>query len=203
MTPVTWILLVALALVLLASGLVQVAHRLDRLNLRVQAAAESLRAARAGRSAAALELATSGALDPAASLLLADAAHRAREALDDPAPGAVDLDHEGAVGSATDVRLGQVERAETDLTEAIRAVAGQAPVAGTDPTKDFADLDRAGLMLSMARRLYNDAAAQCTQLHAARPVRWFRLAGHSSPPATLDFDDAVPALGPAGHVRGR
>ncbi len=200
MTPLTWILLVALALVLLASGLVQVAHRLDRLNLRVQAAAESLRAARAGRSAAALELATSGGLDPAASLLLADAAHRAREALDDPAHGAVDLDHDG---SATDVRVGQVERAETDLTEAIRAVAEQAPVEGTDPTEDFADLDRAGLMLSMARRLYNDAAAQCTQLHAARAVRWFRLAGHSRPPATLDFDDVVPALGPAGHVPGR
>lgn len=203
MTPLTWILLVALALVLLASGLVQVAHRLDRLNLRVQAAAESLRAARAGRSAAALELATSGGLDPAASLLLADAAHRAREALDDPAHGAVDLDLGGADGNATDGHVGQVERAETDLTEAIRAVAEQSPVDGTDPTEDFADLDRAGLMLSMARRLYNDAAAQCTQLHAARAVRWFRLAGHSRPPATLDFDDVVPALGPTGPVPGR
>jgi hypothetical protein len=187
-TPLTWILVVALALVLLASGLIQVAHRLDRLNLRVQAAAESLRAARAGRSAAALELATSGGLDPAASLLLADAAHRAREALD-----------------RRDARIGQVEQAETDLTEAIRAVAEQLPVdvEGVDPAEDFADLDRAGLMLTMARRLYNDAAAQCTQLHAARTVRWFRLAGHSGPPATLDFDDVVPALGPAGQASGR
>jgi hypothetical protein len=199
MTPLTWILVVALTLVLLASGLIQVAHRLDRLNLRVQAAGESLRAARAGRSAAALELATSGGLDPAASLLLADAAHRAREALDDPAPDDAGYD--------VDEPVGRVERAETDLTEAIRAVAEQAPVEalprGINPAEDFADLDRAGLMLTMARRLYNDAAAQCAQLHAARTVRWFRLAGHSGPPATLDFDDVVPALGPVGHVSGR
>jgi hypothetical protein len=223
MTPVTWILVVALALVLLATGLVQVAHRLDRLNLRVLAAAESLRAARAARAAAALELATSGGLDPAASLLLADAAHRAREALDDPAPHAVDqraLDHgdfdhgafdHGAFDhgpfdhgdAAADQRVGRVARAETDLTEAIRAVAEQAPVEDAGPADAFADLNRAGLTLSIARRLYNDAAAQCTQLHAARAVRWFRLAGHSGPPATLDFDDVVPALGPAGQDPGR
>lgn len=218
MTPVTWIVVVALALVLLASGLIQVAHRLDRLNLRVQAAAESLRAARAARAAAALELATSGGLDPAASLLLADAAHRAREALDDPAPHVIDdsapdqraLDQRAVDqrafdqgDAAADQRVGQVARAETDLTEAIRAVAEQAPVEHADPPDAFADLHRAGLTLSIARRLYNDAAAQCTQLHAARAVRWFRLAGHSGPPATLDFDDVVPALGPPGQVSGR
>jgi hypothetical protein len=185
-----------LVLVLLSAGLVQVAHRLDRLNLRVLAAAESLRAARAGRSAAALELATSGGLDPAASLLLADAAHRAREALDDPALRALDP-------NASEDRVGRAERAETDLSEAIRAVAHQAPVAGADPADAFADLDRAGLMLSIARRLYNDAAAQCSQLHAARTVRWFRLAGRSGPPATLDFDDAVPALTADRQVPGR
>lgn len=196
MTPLTWILVVALTLVLLASGLIQVAHRLDRLNLRVLAAAESLRAARAGRSAAALELATSGGLDPAASLLLADAAHRAREALDDPVRTAPDP-------NAVEELVDRAERAETDLTEAIRAVAEQDPVEGADPADAFADLDRAGLMLSIARRLYNDAAAQCTQLHAARTVRWFRLAGRSGPPPTLDFDDAVPALAAARQVPGR
>lgn len=195
MTPVTWILVVALVLVLFASGLIQVAHRLDRLNLRVLAAAESLRAARAGRSAAALELATSGGLDPAASLLLADAAHRAREALDEPP----DASANDGIGD----RVGQVERAETDLTEAIRAVAEQAPMEGGRPVDAFDDLDRAGLMLTMARRLYNDAAAQCTQLHAARTVRWFRLAGRSGPPATLDFDDVVRELGPHGQVSSR
>lgn len=195
MTPLTWILLVALALVLLASGLIQVAHRLDRLNLRVLAAAESLRAARAGRSAAALELATSGSLDPAASLLLADAAHRAREALEKPPPDPLEPD-------AFPERVGRAERAETDLSEAIRALAEQTPADG-GPADAFADLDQAGLMLSMARRLYNDAAAQCTQLHAARTVRWFRLAGRSGPPPTLDFDDAVPALSAPRQLPGR
>jgi hypothetical protein len=196
LTPVTWIVFVALVLVLFASGLIQVAHRLDRLNLRVATAAETLRASRVERSGAALELATSGALDPAASLLLADAAHRTREALEQPSrddPGRADA----------------VARAETDLTEAIRAVAeAAAPKDRIDPTDAesadlFADVDRAGMLLAMARRLYNDAAAQCTQLHRARAVRWFRLAGHSLPPATLDFDDAAPPLGPGQELSGR
>jgi hypothetical protein len=198
-TPVTWLLGIALALVLLAAGLVQVAHRLDQLNLRVQAAGEGLRAARAERSAAALELAASGALDPAASLLLADAAHRVREALDRRAPP--DLDRDGGAGDSG--RVGQVERAETDLTEAIRALALQAPWEDLDQADAFDDLDRAGRTLSIARRLYNDAAAQCGRLHAAQTVRWFRLAGRSSPPPTLDFDDQAPALGPAEEHRGR
>ena len=198
MTPVAWILGVALVLVLFASALVNVAHRLDRLNLRVQAAAETLRASRAHRSAAALELATSGSLDPAGSLLLADAAHRARAALDGWSDG--DL----VAPDDLDARVGNAEQAETDLTDAIRAVAAEvpAPADAADPGA-FAELDRAGLMLSMARRLYNDAAAQCTQLHRARTVRWFRLAGRSGPPPTLDFDDAGHALGPTGGVPGR
>ena len=198
MTLVDWILGVALVLVLFASALVNVAHRLDRLNLRVQAAAETLRASRAHRSGAALELATSGSLDPAGSLLLADAAHRARAALDGWSDG--DL----LAPEDLDARVGRAAQAETDLTEAIRAVAAEVPApAGAGPADAFADLDRAGLMLSMARRLYNDAAAQCTQLHAARIVRWFRLAGRSGPPPTLDFDDAGPALGPGEGATGR
>src|SRR5712691_4107489 len=74
------------------------AGRLDRLHARVETARASLDAALVRRSSVALELASSGLLDPAASLLLADLAHDARSA------------HTGR------------ELAESDLTRALRTV---------------------------------------------------------------------------------
>src|SRR5215467_15972410 len=77
------------------------AGRLDRLHNRLDAARAALDAALVRRSSVALELASSGLLDPATSLLLAGAAHDAR--------------------SASDNR----EMPESDLTRALRAVFGQ------------------------------------------------------------------------------
>src|ERR1700729_3112303 len=56
------------------------AGRLDRLHARLEAARAALDAALVRRSAVALELASSGLLDPATSVLLAGAAHDARAA---------------------------------------------------------------------------------------------------------------------------
>src|SRR5579864_8622774 len=77
------------------------ASRLDRMHNRIEAARASLDAALVRRSSVALELASSGLLDPATSLLLAGAAHDARSAQD-----------------------GQ-ELPQSDLTRALRAVFGQ------------------------------------------------------------------------------
>ena len=56
------------------------AGRLDRLHARLDVARFALDAALVRRSSIALELASSGLLDPATSLLLAGAAHDARSA---------------------------------------------------------------------------------------------------------------------------
>src|SRR5215472_7949929 len=56
------------------------AGRLDRLHSRLDAARFALDAALVRRSSIALELASSGLLDPATSMLLAGAAHDARSA---------------------------------------------------------------------------------------------------------------------------
>src|ERR1700729_3388220 len=56
------------------------AGRLDRLHARLEAARFALDAALVRRSSVALELASSGLLDPATSVLLAGAAHDARSA---------------------------------------------------------------------------------------------------------------------------
>src|SRR5580693_9413388 len=77
------------------------AGRLDRLHARLEAARFALDAALVRRSSVALELASSGLLDPATSLLLAEAAHDARAA--QPAR----------------------ELPESDLTRALRAVFSQ------------------------------------------------------------------------------
>lgn len=180
----TRILLVALVLLLVLALLSWTATRLDRMNHRVETARAALQAALQGRSAVALELATSGLLDPASSLLVADAAHRARAAEPD-----------GLI------------RAETDLTQALRA----AIAAGTEPDDDdtrelgsagrldaesLAEIGHACLYVSMARRIYNDAVAHAVSLRGIRVVRWFRLAGHSVAPETIDFDDAIADLQP-------
>ncbi len=71
----TWtiIVLVVLALVLWGFYVSWRASRLDRLHNRVEAARTALDLALVRRAAAASELASSGLLDPATSLLLADA----------------------------------------------------------------------------------------------------------------------------------
>src|SRR5579862_6807300 len=99
----TWtiIVLAVLALVLWGFYVSWRASRLDRLHNRVEAARTALDLALVRRAAAASELASSGLLDPATSLLLADAVRRARDA----GPAERDLK-------------------ESDLTRALRATLG-------------------------------------------------------------------------------
>src|SRR5678815_3445570 len=78
----TWPWIVALlALAIFAAWyLTFSATRLDRLHARVEGARSALDAQLVRRASVTLQLAASGRLDPATSLLLADAAHEAREA---------------------------------------------------------------------------------------------------------------------------
>src|SRR6516165_602349 len=100
----TWtiIVLAVLALVLWSFYVSWRASRLDRLHNRVEAARTALDLALVRRGSAAADLASSGLLDPATSLLLADAVRRARQAE-------------------------QAERdlAESDLTRSLRATLGE------------------------------------------------------------------------------
>ncbi len=184
------ILLVAMVLLVVLGLLSWTATRLDRMNHRVETARAALQAALLGRSAVALEFAMSGLLDPASSLLVADAAHRSRAA--EPAA---------------------LIRAETDLTQALRAAitAGAerdateddndtdhyndgVPVGPALDAETLAEIRHACLYVTMARRIHNDAVAHAVSLRRLRVVRWFRLAGHSVEPETIDFDDAIADL---------
>ncbi len=100
----TWtiIVLAILAVVLWSFYISWRASRLDRLHNRVEAARTALDLALVRRASAASDLASSGLVDPATSLLLADAVRRAR--LANPA---------------------ERDLAESDLTRALRATLGE------------------------------------------------------------------------------
>ena len=170
----TYLVLVVLAVVLWGFYISWRASRLDRLHNRLEAARTALDLAMVRRSSAAYELASSGLLDPAASLLLADAVRRVRDA-------------------------GQAERdlAESDLTQALRAVFDQPgfrkelEAAGAGPEL-IREVEAAAQQVFIARKFYNDVASRTIDARRRPLARVFRLAGSARQPEFFEMDDALP-----------
>ena len=156
------------------------AGRLDRLHNRLDAARAALDAALVRRSSVALELASSGLLDPATSLLLAGAAHDARSA-----------------------QNGQ-ELPQSDLTRALRAVFSQpgfrSSLNGRDGAEELlTELEGAAHQVFLARKFYNDAVAT-TRAARRRPlVRLLRLAGGAPLPDFFEIEDSLVGTGEASQ----
>ncbi len=151
------------------------ANRLDRMHHRIDVARATLDTQLLRRSGAALELATSETLDPARSLLLVDAAHEARAA-----------EAEG------------FESAESDLSEALRAVLADADEVRTlrqDPYVGplLGELASDCRKVELSRRFHNDIVVSARALRSRRRVRWLRLAGKAAPLETIDLDDVPPS----------
>ncbi|UCM86828.1 LemA family protein [Streptomyces marincola] len=172
MTTVIWI---AVALVLVGIYLSWTAGRLDRLHARIDAARAALDAQLLRRASVAQELATAGVFDPAASMVLHQAAHAARLAEDE-----------------------HREVAESELSQALRVVLAEpaqvralreAP--GGSGTAE--ELLAAVRRVPMARRFHNDAVRAARAVRRHRTVRWFRLAGHAPFPLAFEMDDEPPA----------
>jgi hypothetical protein len=173
-----WLLLVAALAVLLAVLLSWTAGRVDRLHHRVSTARAALEAQLMHRSGAALELAATGLLDPARSLVLLDAAHQAR---------------------ASETR--DREMAESDLSRALVASLGdEAEVSRLQQHEEarelLAELGNACRKVELARRFHNDVVASTLSLRRNRVVRWFGLAGHAGLPTMVEMDDSWPATLP-------
>jgi hypothetical protein len=176
MTP--WIVLgvvALLVLVLLGLYLSMTAGRLDRLHRRIDLSRVALDAHLLRRSGVALEVASVGVLDPASSVLVAEAAHDARTAADRPDP-------ERAL-------------AESDLTAALVAAIDEEEVAtmGAEAAVLVGELGAACRRVQLARRFHNDGVRACRQLRRQRLVRLFRLAGRTPWPDTWEMDDTIPA----------
>jgi hypothetical protein len=153
------------------------ATRLDRLHARLEGARSALDAQLVRRSSVALQIASSGRLDPATGLLLADAAHQALDS-DDADPGAR-------------------EQAESDLTRAVRAAFADPSVArdlAADPVgrELVHELSAACLRVQLARRFRNDVVRAVRVVRRKRVVRYLRLAGHAPWPETFEIDDTPP-----------
>lgn len=181
----------ALALVLLAVAwyLSYSAARLDRLHAKVEGAVSALDAQLVRRAEATLELATSGALDPATSLLLADAASEALERHTHQP-----LSHDPLDGQTFAGR----EDTEANLTEVLRVALQADTVAALRADVDGAGADglsrveASALRVQLARRFHNDAVREAQRVRSKRVVRVFRLAGHAALPQRVDFDDVLP-----------
>ena len=165
---------VAVAVVAVGLYLSWTAGRLDRLHARIDAARAALDAQLLRRASVAQELATAGVLDPAASIVLYEAAHAARQA--DPE---------------------QREVAESELSQALRAVfvdgetvteVREAP----GGTAAVGELSQAVRRVPMARRFHNDAVRAARAVRDHRVVRWLRLAGHAPFPMAFEMDDEPP-----------
>ena len=168
----TYLVLIVLVLVLWGAYVSWRAGRLDRMHNRVEAARTSLDLALERRSSVAYELASSGLLDPATSLLLADAVRRAREA----GPGERDL-------------------AESDLTRALRAASGQPGFRKELEDKGGAELageaEAAARQVYIARKFYNDVASRTIDARRRPLARVFRLSGNAPQPVFFEMDDAL------------
>jgi hypothetical protein len=171
----TWtiIVLVVLALVLWTFYVSWRASRLDRLHNRVEAARTALDLALVRRAAAASELASSGLLDPATSLLLVDAVRRARQAV----PAERDL-------------------AESDLTRALRATLGDPDFRkeniGDDGAAELVtEVEAAAQQVFIARKFYNDIAGRTIDARRRPLPRVLRLYGSAQQPVFFDMDDAL------------
>jgi hypothetical protein len=177
------------------------AGRLDRLHARLEAARAALDVALVRRSSVALELASSGLLDPATSLLLASVAHDARSAQNGQRQGGPGGG--GGPGGAGGSEGGQ-ELPESDLTRALRAVFGQpgfrSSLNGTEGADELlTELESAAHQVFLARKFYNDAVAATAAARRRPLVRVLRLAGGAPLPEFFEIEDSLVGAGPAGQ----
>ena len=176
---ISYIVLIVAAALLAGVYVSWRAGRLDRLHGRVDMARAALAAALLRRSSVALELASSGLLDPATSLLLAEAAHRARSST--------------AAGRDDD---NPRDLAESDLTRALRAAFSQpdfrASLAGKEEADELlAEVESAAHQVFLARKFYNDAVSTTSEARRRPLARLLRLAGNAQPPEYFEMDDSL------------
>ena len=204
----TWtiIVLAVLALVLWGFYVSWRASRLDRLHNRTEATRTALDLALVRRASAAAELASSGLLDPATSLLLADAVRRARQA--DPAERDLaesDLtralratlgdpefraelragDGQGAGSAASAVPAGP------GLAKAVPAGAGDPDGDADDATELIDEVEKAANQVFIARKFYNDVAGRTLDARRRPLARVLRLSGSARQPEFFEMDDAL------------
>jgi hypothetical protein len=182
------------------------AGRIDRLHTRVDMARAALDATLLRRSSVALELATSGLLDPATSLLLA-------AAVDGTRPGGSGryggVDNPPVTGGSRGVVPPDQHRprdlAESDLTRALRAAFSQPDFRSSMSGKEGADellaeVEEATHQVFLARKFYNDVVALTRDARRRPLARLLRLSGSAPAPVFFEMDDSLIADTPSATL---
>lgn len=194
MDALTWTVIGVAVLLGVAWYLSYSAARLDRLHTRAEGALSALDAQLVRRAEATLELANSGALDPASALILAGAASESLEAHNERA-----LEEDFLEGQS----FGEREGTESELTDALQAalspdVVAELVASEAHGATALQRVQAAGLRVQLARRFHNDAVTDVQRMRGKLVVRAFRLAGHADLPRTVEFDDEIPGAARAG-----
>ena len=205
------VLLVGLAVVI-GWALYVRAVRVDRLHRQVLGSRATLEAQLVHRAEAAADLATTRALDPASSLLLAQAAREALDAegplVDDGLDTSTSLDgtpssHPASGGAALPAPTTRSRALiESDLSRVLRTVVSESARCelSEDPLSKpaLSRLDRACSRLVLARRFHNTHVSEAQALRSRLLVRVCHLAGRAPMPQTFDADDdTTPEVQPA------
>lgn len=158
------------------------ANRIDLLHQKVTRAAATLEAQLLRRAGLALELAGSGELDPASSVLVAECADAA---LVEPVE-----DEDAALRPGRSTLSTQRGLAESELSQVLRHALAHDDVPVESELQD--DVVAAWRRVAHARRFYNEAVAQVMRLRAKPSARLFHLAGRAQEPQTFEMDDTLP-----------
>jgi len=214
----TWTILVlaVLAVVLWGFYVSWRASRLDRLHNRTEAARTALDLALVRRASAAAELAASGQLDPATSLLLADAVRRARQAeaaerdlaesdltralratLGDPefraelrAGNGQDGDQAASTGPVSTGPAG-MGPASTGPASVVTVGAGDPDGDPDDASELIDEVEKAAHQVFIARKFYNDVAGRTLDARRRPLARVLRLSGSARQPEFFEMDDVL------------
>ena len=143
------------------------ANRLDRLHHRVETSWANLDSILQRRAALAQEIAHLREIDPATNLLLAVAAHQARDA-----------------------EISERSEAESGLSEALKLLRLESDIPDIHP-EVFAELDAITDRLRTAVAIHREAVIATTKRRSKILIRIFRLAGRAPLPVTYPFEDDV------------
>lgn len=179
-----WSLVAAVLLVWVAW---RAASRLDVLHRKVAGSRGALDAQLVRRAWAAVDLASSGGMDPASALVVVDAAYVVLDTAD-PETGDRVLGLDGLPAARED--------AESNLSAALReALGGAEEIAELwhGPAAEPASvLAAAWYRATLARRFHNEAVAQARRMRRRWYVRAAHLPGRASMPRTVELDDRMP-----------
>lgn len=172
-----WGIVIFLVVAFIVWRLSALAGRIDRLHHRIELARASLDAQLLRRARAAEALGTSGLLDPASAIVLAQAASNSRNAdVNDP------------------VERGLVEsELSRDLREVFADPESVAELAAFPEGEELVtDLGAACRQVTLSRRFLNDGVQAARLLRQGRLVRVFHLAGNAPRPEMFEMDDVAP-----------